>query len=124
MKIIEINKQISSEHKEFMVSFFRDIFHACFWRQLNDCKTYQEVRQIIFQNAENIGDYLDLPMIDEAEQDEKDVTISILEQEIDDLQYKLSKYESGTLLDEWKGEILQSYIHKYTPLELEAKLKN
>jgi hypothetical protein len=124
MKSLELDQKIPTKQKEFLMALFSDIFNACFASNIENCDTYGKFRRLIYQNAEEIGEYLDLEIVDEDDLDRKDREISDLEEEVEDLEDRLSQYESGSLLDEWKAEILKKYLHKFTPLELEERLKD
>lgn len=122
---LEREQKITPKKKEFLTAVFRDIFNACFTPKIEDCETYNDFRVLMFQQADNIGDYLDLELADDDEIRYKDNEIADLEQDVIDLQLKLSKYENdSSLIDEWKAEIIQEHLHKYSPQELQQRLSS
>ena len=121
MEELDLDQKIEDNEKEYLTRVLEDIFNACFAHRVEECTTYKDLKRMIHQNAEQIVEYFD----DEFA-DTKNAQINRLESEVADLEYELQqqKIGDGSLLDEWKGEIIQMYAHKYTPQELEKRLSS
>lgn len=110
--------------KEIFSEIAKNEFNACktFIDNLDSCKDTSDVIQLIYRHADDIGERLDFYSDDITD---LEVQVSVLEDEIDELTYKLEEAKEplgDTLYDEMKFELFLKYAHKFTPWELEEIL--
>lgn len=125
MKVLNLEDKILAKDKKIIVKILNDIFHACFTKEVDNCETYAQLKRVMFNNANEVSKYLGV--------EDKSDEVDDLEDKIDDLELEVAILkdklqhirisEEDTLLTNWKQEIFCLYADKFSPLELEERLK-
>lgn len=117
-------KTLTDNEKDVLCNILDEIFRACFSKEVRDCKNYHELKSLLMRHGESIAERLGVDIEKESEIDDLNSEIYDLEEKVDELETELSELKCQNLIEEWKQEIVQKYIDKFSPLELEEIFAN
>ncbi len=112
------------EFKENFIEIVKTEFRVCnsFINDVKNAKTVKGLKQVLYNNAEDIFELLGGDFDNEYLEDE----IDKLEKLVDELEMELSYFDNvkNTMHDEMKFDIYMKLHSKYTPWEFEELLLN
>lgn len=123
---IYLSDKIDQKTKELLKRIARDVFGSCqgFLNDIDQCQTFNALNNVFRRSAEDIAEKLGVEIIDPDDYDELEHENSRIQKELNEYESKewLTNASSGSLIDEWRSEILHKYIPPIPPMELEEKL--